>query len=148
MKSQWRLVAGIILILLIITFAILNVDNVPVNFGFGKITAPLIIVIFVSLLLGALLTLLVSTTSSTRTNREIRSLREKAANQEKQIEEAVQTAEAPYKDKISQLENELVQKDNENKHLQNELVNRMTMASPASSAAEADTEINNYPPPE
>ena len=36
-KKQWRLVVGIILILLIVIFAILNIEVVPINFGFTQI---------------------------------------------------------------------------------------------------------------
>ena len=36
MKNQWRLVVGIILILLIVIFAILNIEVVPINFGFTQ----------------------------------------------------------------------------------------------------------------
>jgi uncharacterized integral membrane protein len=60
MKNQWRLVAGIILIIIIVLFAVFNVDSVPVNFGFAVLDGPLIIVILVSLLMGSLITLLVT----------------------------------------------------------------------------------------
>ena len=46
MKNQWRLVVGIILILLIVIFAILNIEVVPINFGFTQLNSPLIIIIF------------------------------------------------------------------------------------------------------
>ena len=56
MKNQWRLVAGIILIIIIVLFAVFNVDSVPVNFGFAVLDGPLIIVILVSLLMGSRIT--------------------------------------------------------------------------------------------
>ena len=59
MKNQWRLIVSIVLVLIIILFSVLNVDNVPINFGFGQVVAPLIIVIVISLLLGSVLTVLV-----------------------------------------------------------------------------------------
>ena len=47
MKNQWRLVVGIILILVIVIFAILNIEVVPINFGFTQLNRPLIIIIFI-----------------------------------------------------------------------------------------------------
>lgn len=129
MKNQWRLVAGILLILLIITFAVINVESVPVNFGFGKVTAPLIIIIFVSLLFGSLLTLLVSTTSSARNHKELRSMKQLVSQKDVQKEEAITHTKAEYEEKITILENNLVQKDNKIKSLENELVNQVTFDS-------------------
>lgn len=126
LKNQWRLVAGIVLVLLIVTFAVINVENVPVNFGFGKVTAPLIIIIFVSLLFGSLLTLLVSTTSSARSHKELRSMKELVNQKDVQKEEAITHTKTEYEERITNLENNLVQKENKIKSLENELVNQVT----------------------
>lgn len=126
MKNQWRLIAGIVLVLLIITFAVINVSSVPVNFGFGKVTAPMIIIIFVSLLFGSLLTLIVSTTSSSRTNKELRSMRQEISKKDTQKEEAITQTKSEYEQKLNELKNTLVQKDNKIKSLENELVNQFT----------------------
>jgi uncharacterized integral membrane protein len=48
--------ALILLAVLVTLFAVLNVDNVKVNWIFGSGEAPLIIVIVVSLLVGVILT--------------------------------------------------------------------------------------------
>lgn len=148
MKNQWRLIAGIVLILLIITFAVLNVDHVPVNYGFGKITAPLIIIIFVSLLVGSLLTLLVSTTSSTRTNRELRTLRKEVENQTLQTEEKVTHTKSEYQERITQLEDDLVQKENKIKDLEEELVNQVTYENAGLSTENSTTPNDQYTRPE
>jgi uncharacterized integral membrane protein len=51
-----RTSALVVLAILVTLFAVLNVDNVKVNWIFGSGEAPLIIVIVVSLLVGVILT--------------------------------------------------------------------------------------------
>ena len=69
-KNQWRLVVGIILILVIVIFAILNMEVVPINFGFTQLNSPLIIIIFISLL-----TLLSATGSASTQKKELKQLK-------------------------------------------------------------------------
>jgi putative membrane protein len=61
MKKQWSMVGAIVLFLGISILSVLNVDPVPVNFGFAVVEWPLIVIIFVSVLLGALIATLLST---------------------------------------------------------------------------------------
>ncbi|MFJ3388481.1 MULTISPECIES: lipopolysaccharide assembly LapA domain-containing protein [unclassified Lysinibacillus] len=60
MKKQWNLILALIVILIIAVFSVINVDMVTVNYLFGKTEWPLILVIIGSVLLGALLTGLIS----------------------------------------------------------------------------------------
>jgi len=64
MKKQGRLITILILALIVVVFAVLNVDPVAINFGFTTVDWPLIIVIVVSLLIGAIITFLAATGSS------------------------------------------------------------------------------------
>lgn len=61
MKRQWSMIGAIILFLGVAILSVLNVDPVPVNFGFAEVEWPLIVIIFVSVLLGALIATLLST---------------------------------------------------------------------------------------
>lgn len=61
MKKQWSMVGAIILFLGVAILSVLNVDPVPVNFGFAEVEWPLIVIIFASVLLGALIATLLST---------------------------------------------------------------------------------------
>ncbi|OJF95195.1 lipopolysaccharide assembly LapA domain-containing protein [Alkalibacterium sp. 20] len=61
MKKQWSMVGAIVLFLGVAILSVLNVDPVPVNFGFAVVEWPLIVIIFVSVLLGALIATLLST---------------------------------------------------------------------------------------
>ncbi|MGP6139729.1 MULTISPECIES: LapA family protein [unclassified Jeotgalibaca] len=111
MKNEWRLVIGITIIIVIISFAILNGDSVPISYGFGEVSAPLIIVMVISLLLGSILTLIVSSSSVRHGKKELKSLREKVDNQEFQTEEAVKRANKEYEMRIQELEATIAQKD-------------------------------------
>lgn len=55
------MIGAIILFLGVAFLSVLNVDPVPVNFGFVEVEWPLIIIIFASVLLGALIATLLST---------------------------------------------------------------------------------------
>lgn len=61
MKRQWSMIGAIILFLLVAILSVLNVEKVPINFGFAEFEWPLILIIFVSVLLGALIATLLST---------------------------------------------------------------------------------------
>lgn len=54
MKFQWSLLFALIFAVVVAIFAVVNVDTVPVNYVFGTAQWPLILVILVSALLGAL----------------------------------------------------------------------------------------------
>lgn len=82
MKKQWTMVGSIILLLIVVIFSWMNAQAVTVNFGFTKVTMPLVVVLVIALLLGALITVLISTSTSLRQKKEIKGLRSQlAANQ-------------------------------------------------------------------
>jgi uncharacterized integral membrane protein len=130
MKNQWRLVAGIILIIIIVLFAVFNVDSVPVNFGFAVVDGPLIIVILVSLLMGSLITLLVATGSATKKNKEFKQMRAEINTKGKEIQNAVDATKVGYEQQIADLRTELTQKDNKINSLEEELIKKFTGGSP------------------
>jgi uncharacterized integral membrane protein len=127
MKNQWRLVAGIILIIIIVLFAVFNVDSVPVNFGFAVVDGPLIIVILVSLLMGSLITLLVATGSATKKNKEFKQMRTEIDTKGKEIQAAVDATKVGYEQQLADLRTELTQKDKKIKSLEEELVKQFTV---------------------
>nr|WP_319218134.1 lipopolysaccharide assembly protein LapA domain-containing protein [uncultured Trichococcus sp.] len=130
MKNQWRLVAGIILIIIIVLFAVFNVDTVPVNFGFAVVDGPLIIVILVSLLMGSLITLLVATGSATKKNKEFKQMRTEIDAKGKEIQKAVDATKAGYEQKLADLRAELTQRDSKINSLEEELIKKYTVADP------------------
>jgi len=69
MKNQWRIVLTILLVIVVAVFAILNVESVPVSFGFTTVHWPLILILLVSILIGAVLMILFSTITVFQHNR-------------------------------------------------------------------------------
>ena len=63
MKSQQRFIIGLVLALILIIFALLNGQGVSVNFFGIQLEWPLIVIIAVSVLIGAVVTWLISTLS-------------------------------------------------------------------------------------
>lgn len=52
MRFQWSLILGLFFALITAIFAVLNVNPVPVNFGFDVVSIPLILVILGCALIG------------------------------------------------------------------------------------------------
>ncbi|MDT6980430.1 lipopolysaccharide assembly protein LapA domain-containing protein [Levilactobacillus zymae] len=74
MKNQWRIIVTILLVIVVAVFAILNVESVPVSFGFTTVHWPLILLLLVSILIGAILVILFSTITSLQHNRAYKEL--------------------------------------------------------------------------
>jgi len=69
--KQSRFVIGLIIALIVVIFAVLNVNPVTVSFGFTRVKLPLIILIIVSLLLGAIITMLLATSTGKKKNDDL-----------------------------------------------------------------------------
>ena len=61
MKKQWTTVFLILIALIVVLFAVLNVDPIAINFGFTIIEMPLAVILIVTLLIGVLMAVLLST---------------------------------------------------------------------------------------
>ncbi|WP_125763978.1 LapA family protein [Companilactobacillus hulinensis] len=59
-SKQAKFVIGLVITLIVVIFAVLNVNPVTVSFGFTHVQLPLIVLIIVSLLLGAVITMLLA----------------------------------------------------------------------------------------
>lgn len=91
MKNQWRVIVGVILVFIIVLFAVLNSQSVPVSFGFTKITGPLILIIIISAILGFTIGLLTSIGTILKQKKTIKELKEELKdyqiNQKQSMEE-------------------------------------------------------------
>ncbi|KRK65474.1 hypothetical protein FC72_GL000944 [Companilactobacillus tucceti DSM 20183] len=70
-SKQSRFVIGLVIALIVVIFAILNVNPVTVSFGFTHIKLPLIVLIIVTLLLGAIITMLLSSTGNKKNDKKL-----------------------------------------------------------------------------
>lgn len=74
MKFQWSWLLGILFAIIIAVFSVMNVDSVPVNYGFGIAEWPLVLIILASALLGAAISGIIAMFRSVMTNRRIKEL--------------------------------------------------------------------------
>ncbi|XEC95247.1 lipopolysaccharide assembly LapA domain-containing protein [Paenibacillus tarimensis] len=79
MKTQWIIISALLFALITAIFAVINVDPVEVNFGFGKTQTPLILVILASTLLGGLTVFLFAIIRQFKQHRKIRQLEKELA---------------------------------------------------------------------
>lgn len=107
MKSQWQIILGFVLTLLIVLFAVMNNMDVPINFGFSQLSAPLIIIIIGSAFLGAIVIALVATSTIWHQRKEIKSLKKQLGELEQSLDQKVadkrQELEREYNNKIAAL---------------------------------------------
>lgn len=75
MKKQSTTIISIILIIIIVIFAVANTASVVVNLLFAKFQMPLILLILVCLLIGALIIYLLSFSNHLKQDKELKELR-------------------------------------------------------------------------
>ncbi len=126
MKKQWGTIAAIILIVIVAFFAVINVDSVPVNFGFTVVTWPLIMIILGSLLIGALATVLMSVGTTYKNKKDLKQGKKELEAAEKRKEEALAQTRAEYDEKLTQKELVINEQTDKINSLEKELISRMT----------------------
>lgn len=107
MKNQQRLIVGLVLALVLIVFAILNGQAVDVNFFGASFSWPLIVVIAVSVIIGAVITLLVSTGSMSQSRKQLTALQKENKALTAQQEAAIAKATKAAEDQITDLQAQL-----------------------------------------
>ncbi|WP_125581716.1 lipopolysaccharide assembly protein LapA domain-containing protein [Lacticaseibacillus suibinensis] len=107
MKNQQRLIVGLVLALVLIIFAVLNGQGVDVNFFGAQFTWPLIVVIVVSVIIGAVITFLVSTTGLAKMKKELKSAQAAEAGAAEAQAKAVKEATADLTAQVTALQKEL-----------------------------------------
>lgn len=129
MRKQLSIIIAIILILLVALFAVANVENVPVNFGFAQASWPLIMVILGSLFIGALVTVLVSTSTTFKTRKQLKTYEKDITEADQSKEEELSHLRSEYEEKLEQKEARLREQEAKISSLEKELVDRMTHTS-------------------
>lgn len=86
MKKQGRLILVIVLLLIVVIFSWLNVRNVTVSFGFTKVTMPLVILLVLAILIGAIIAASLSVSTIMSQKKKINELEKSLkANQKKSL---------------------------------------------------------------
>jgi putative membrane protein len=131
LKNQGRVIFGLVLVLIIVLFAVLNNQTVPVNFWFTKVSGPLILIILGSAILGALIGLLTSTTTMWKQKKQVKEL-------EKQLD-----AYRNETDKIIAKEVEKVKRQYENQLIEAKELAETTNQEPVGSRIDRFTKPRN-----
>lgn len=110
MRKQWSTVLLIALILVVVIFAVLNVDPVNINLAFTVVEMPLVIVIIGTLLIGVLIAVIWSTTivmreraSHKKTSQKIGHLETEHAERERKLSDQHKKEEQKLQSKIDHL---------------------------------------------
>ena len=75
MKHHGRLILVIVFLLLVVIFSWLNVRNVTVSFGFTKVTMPLVILLVLAILIGAIIAASLSVSTIVSQKKKINELK-------------------------------------------------------------------------
>ncbi|MFN2745104.1 MULTISPECIES: LapA family protein [unclassified Bacillus (in: firmicutes)] len=97
MNKQWTLISALIFTLIVAVFAVINVEPVTVDFLFGTAEWPLILVILVSVLMGALIIGSAGAFQIMRLKKELRTLK-KEEMEKLQHSDSEEPASAEQKD--------------------------------------------------
>ncbi|ALV21128.1 MAG: lipopolysaccharide assembly protein LapA domain-containing protein [Carnobacterium sp.] len=130
MKKQWGIVVAIILVLMIALFAVVNVEAVPVNFGFTMVSWPLIMVILGSLFIGALITVLIATNSAFKTKKQIKNYKDELSKIDQTKQNELDNVRMEYEQKLNDQDAKIIEQENKINSLEKELIDRMTHATP------------------
>lgn len=122
MKKQSTMVISIILLIIFVIFALLNTATVEVNLLFSQVRIPLVLLILVCLLIGALIIYLFSFSNHLKVNKELKELQKQ-----------------PGKQEIEQLKKNVKQLQNENQQLKNSLTTAQQAANPAAQPTQSTT---------
>lgn len=108
MKKQSSVIIGFLLVLIIVLFAVLNNKNVPVSFGVASFSAPLILVIIGSAIIGALIVFVTTSATLWQQKKQIKQLTqeltETKTNLDKKITEAKEEQQREFRNERAELE--------------------------------------------
>lgn len=119
MKKQSTTIISIILLIIIAIFAVANTAPVEVNLLFTKFRSPLVLLIFICLLIGALIIYLFSFSSHLKQDKELKQLRtsksdpQQVAKLQNQVKDLLKE-NAALKEANAQLQKAVTKQENAN----------------------------------
>lgn len=119
LQKQVRLIITVTLTLLIVIFAVLNVDSVAISFGFAKVQMPLVLVIIGAVFIGVVITGLISIGQQNQMKKQVKDAEAKVAQADKAQQVAVDAAVQNETDRMTtEMNQALAEKDTQIKALQ------------------------------
>lgn len=92
MNKQRNFIIALIIAIILVVFALVNNDPVLINFIVTSVKLPLIVILFICILLGALITYLFATTGNYNSKKDLKALQGKVTQLEDKQDEAVKAA--------------------------------------------------------
>ncbi len=126
MRRQWSTVLIVALILVVVLFAVMNVDPVGINLGFTLLSIPLVVVIIGALLIGMVIAAIWSTSSSLKDRKEQKRLQEQLSNQENESAKKRDELTQNHLKEKKKLEEALEKEKAENRELKRRIQNLQT----------------------
>ncbi|RLQ98323.1 LapA family protein [Falsibacillus albus] len=113
MKFQWALIFGIVFALIVAIFAVINVDNVEVNYLFGTAQWPLILVILGSVFMGGIIIGTVGLVRMYSLQRKVKQLEKQNAQLHAQLDSSNDDAQKTLKTKKKTAPDHMIGTDSE-----------------------------------
>lgn len=110
MRQQWKLILGVCAVILVVVFALQNVNNVQVTFLFFQTQMPMVLVLLISILFGLLIGFLSSLSSHMANRTAIKNLnkeREALTKEQSSFETTKAELEAQYQANLEEKNQEI-----------------------------------------
>lgn len=118
MKKQSTTIASIVILIIIAIFALLNTATVVVNLFGAQVKMPLVLLIFICLLIGAIIIYLLSFSNHLKTNKQLKELQSSRVS----------------KDELKKYQKKIDQLQKENTQLKQQLKSQSTVEKPQDSS--------------
>lgn len=118
MKKQSTTIASIVILIIIAIFALLNTATVVVNLFGAQVKMPLVLLIFICLLIGAIIIYLLSFSNHLKTNKQLKELQSSRVS----------------KDELKKYQKKIDQLQKENTQLRQQLKIKTTVEKPQDSS--------------
>ncbi len=118
MKKQSTTIASIVILIIIAIFALLNTATVVVNLFGAQVKMPLVLLIFICLLIGAIIIYLLSFSNHLKTNKQLKKLQSSRVS----------------KDELKKYQKKIDQLQKENTQLKQQLKSKTTVEKPQDSS--------------
>lgn len=110
MRQQWKLILGVCAVILVVVFALQNVNNVQVTFLFFQTQMPMVLVLLISILFGLLIGFLSSLSSHMANRTAIKNLnkeRDALSKEQSNFETTKAELEAQYQANLEEKNQEI-----------------------------------------
>lgn len=105
MKKQVGTIISIVLVIIIAVFALMNFESVAVNFGVTSVKMPLVLLILICLLIGALIIFLFSSTQNVKKNRQFKQLASESQQKQDELQDQIKQLTINLKSLETRLKN-------------------------------------------